>query len=391
MSDGVSFTFPAGASIAANGCVIVAKNPARVLANHPGLSAALVFGPSTGSLGDGGEEVVLGRPVTIAGPLTYFAAVDEVSFADQSRWSQWADGGGSSLELANARRIATPLWLDSDESAKAPWTLVETTGVLDNVHPVGLADRLDGCLLDAGEALVDEVEATPSGGPNLVTNGGFESGLGAWLGQGTHNRSVIESSGFAGGKSLHLVATGRGDPSPNHVRTPLTATIAANSTVTNQREQLMHWMLEQMQLPTLHRRDVHFIVNGQRRTSGTVPIYHEAHQPGGSHLESNFPGDANGRLLKTNTWDEYDDIGTRLAGPTNTLLPYTTTGGVYKTARYRWTWRPRSTDGNENDFTDFFALVTAVNTGGGYVGAVDAVADMDQWMRNFAFADLCAY
>ena len=646
LSDGVSFTFPAGASIGANGYLVVAKNPARVLANHPTLSAALVLGPFSGSLSHGGEEVVLGQPVTIAGPLTYFAAVDEVNYADQSRWSQWADGGGSSLELADARSTATPLWLDSDETAKAPWTLVETTGVLDNVHPVGLADRLDAMLLNTGEALVDEAEATPAGGSNLVTNGGFESGLGAWLVQGTHNRSVIENTGFAGTKSLRLVATGRGDPSPNRIRSPLTATIAANTTatirararwlrgspdfllrlkgggleaigtlavptnlgtpaaansratanaapaitdvlhrpalpaagvpfrifarvsdpdgvasvsvnyrldpsatlasaallddgtggdllagdgiftgtipaqatgtlvaftisatdtaaagasfppaaeclarvgdtlpagafgaytmwltgatitawnahlpksnepfpvtllhngsrilygtgahfaqafentgnnpltlitgyeidlppgerlfgesdvtldwpvrdVTNQREQLMHWMLEQMNLPTLHRRDVHLVVNGQRRTSAGVPIYHEAHQPGGSHLDSNFSDDPNGPLLKTNTWDEYDDTGTRLAGPTNSLLPFTTTGGVFKTARYRWCWRPRSTDGNENDFSDLFPLVTAANvSGGGYVGAVDAVADMDSWMRNFAFADLCAY
>ena len=69
---------------------------------------------------------------------------------------------------------------------------------------------------------MDEVEATPAGGANLVTNGGFESGLGAWLVQGTHKRSVIENSGFAGGKSLRLVATGRGDPSPNHMLTVTT-------------------------------------------------------------------------------------------------------------------------------------------------------------------------
>lgn len=233
ISDGVSFTFPAGASIAANGYVVVAKNPARVLANHPGLSAALVFGPFTGSLSGGGEEVVLGQPVTIAGPLTYFAAVDEVSYADRSRWSQWADGGGSSLELADARDISTPLRLDSDDTAKAPWTLVETTGVLDhvNLNASALANRIDACILNTGEALVDEIEAI-SGGSNLVTNGGFESGIGAWLVQGTHNRSIIENSGFAGTKSLRLVAAGRGDPLPNHVRSSLTATIATGTTAT---------------------------------------------------------------------------------------------------------------------------------------------------------------
>ncbi len=651
LSDGVSYDFPVGASIAANGYLVVAKNPARLKANHPSLSPAVVFGPFAGNLSDSGEEVVLGQPVTSdtpAGILTYFAAVDEVNYADETRWSRWADGGGSSLELADARDTSTPLWLDSDESAKAPWTLVEATGLLDNVHTnaLAIADRLDALLLGPGEVLLDEVEATPSGGSNLITNNGFESGLGSWLVQGTHNQSLIENSGYAGTKSLRLVATGRGDIAPNRVRTPLTATIANNSTATlrarvrwlrgsdefllrlkggaldtyaklsvpknlgtpgapngrallnaapaitdvshrpalpvaglpfrvfaqvadpsgvatvslryridpatavttlamndsgtggdflggdgiytatvpaqssgtlvaftvsatdtasasavfpptgealarvgetlpsgafgaytmwvtastltawnnrlpktneafpvtllhngsrilygtgahfaqafetsgnnpttfisgyeidlppgerlfgendvtldwpvrdatNQREQLMHWMLEQMGLPTLHRRDVHLTVNGVRRTSATVPIYHEAHQPGRTHLASNFPGDENGRLLKTSNWDEHDDAGTRIAGPANSLLPYTTTNGVYKIARYRWVWRPRSTDGDENNFTELFRLVTAANTvGASYVGALSGAADMDQWMKNFAFADLCCY
>jgi hypothetical protein len=161
--------------------------------------------------------------------------------------------------------------------------------------------------------------------------------------------------------------------------------------VTNQREQLMHWMLDQMNLPTLHRRDVHLTVNGLRRTSATVPIYHEAHQPGGSYLESNYPGDPDGKLVKTSRWDETSDTNAVLAGQLNSLLPRTTTGGAYKLAAYRWGWRPRASSDGENDFADFYNLVTAANTTTGYVAAVDAVADMDQWMRNFAFADLCAF
>jgi hypothetical protein len=650
LRDGVGYDFPAGATIAPNGYLVVAKNPARLLANHPALPPAQVLGPFTGSLADSGEEVVLASPVTIAtvnGPLTYHAAVDEVAYADQSRWSQWADGGGSSLELSDARDSATPLWLDSDETAKAAWTPVEITGVLDHVHTSAsaVANRIDAMLLGAGEALLDEVQAIPSGSTNRVVNGGFESGLGSWLVQGSHNKSVLQTSGFAGARSLRMVASGRGDVGPNRVCSFLTSTIPANSTATlqarvrwqrgsdefilrlmgggletyaklavpknlgtpgaansravanaapavtdvthspvlpaantaitvsarvvdpsgisavnlrfridpsstltsvamndggtggdllagdgiytgtisgrpagsllgftvsatdaapttatavfppsgeglirvgdtlptgvfgaysmwitstaltawngripksnedfpitllhntsrilyasgahfamnfenantnplnthggyeislppgerlfgessvtldwpvrdatNQREQLMHWMLEQMKLPTLHRRDVHLIVNGTRRTSATIAIYHDAHQPGGDFLDSNFPDDPDGRLIKTNTWLEFTETGGRLSGPINSFLPFTTTGGAFKTARYRWCWQPRSSDGDQNDFTEIFDLVRAVNTtGSGYVNAVSAEADMDQWMRCFAFADL---
>ena len=654
ISDGISFDFPAGTTIAANGYLVVAKNPARVLANHPTLSAALVLGPFIGTLADGGEELVLGSPVTIStvtGPLTYYAAVDEVAYADKSRWSQWADGGGSSLELADARDNSTPLWLDSNESAKAPWTLVQTTGVLDhvNLNTGATASRFDLCLLNAGESLVDELEVIPSGGSNIVTNGGFEDGIGTWLVQGSHNRSVIENTGYAGTKSLRIIATGRGDSLPNRVRGLMTATLATNSTATlrararwlrgspelllrlrgggleaygaltvptnlgtpgainsralanaapaitdvlhsptlpaagvafqvsarvqdpsglanvqlkyrldpsttlttvamldngasgdllagdgiftgtipaqtagallgftvtaadsaaasavfpptgeclvrvgdtlptgafgaysmwitsstlsawsarliktnenfpitflqntsrvfygtgahfaqfndgtatgnptnafvgysislpagepllgedevtldypirdttNQREQLMHWMLEQMKLPTLHRRDVHLMVNGARRFTTAIPIYHDCHQPGGDFVNSNFPDDANGRLIKTSRWDEYSGTNTVLAGDFNSLLPFTTTGGVYKTARYRWCWMPRSSEGSENDFADIFNLVTATNisgSGAAYIDGVNALVDVNQWMGNFAFADLCAY
>ena len=653
LSDGITFDFPAGTSIAANGFLVVAKDPVRLLANHPALSAALVLGPFTDTLADRGEKLVLASPVTIAtasGPLTYPAAMDEVAYADKSRWSRWADGGGSSLELSDARDSTTPLWVDSDESAKAPWTQVEVTGVLDHVHTSAsaVANRVDAMLLDAGESLLDEVQVVPAGGSNQVTNGGFESGIGSWLVQGTHNRSVIENNGFAGTKSLRIVAMNRGDIAPNRVRSTLGSTLAVNSTATlrahvrwlrgsdefllrlmgggleayakllvprnlgtpgaansralanaapavtdvihspvlpatntaitvsarvtdpsgvssvtlryridpsatlsnvamndsgtggdllagdgihtgtipgqaaaslvaftvsatdsaaanavfppageclvrvgdtlptgafgaysmwissaaltawnaripksnenfpltflhntnrvfyasgahlaqnfensnhqnpfsttlsgyqidlppgeplfgekdvtldwpvrdatNQREQLMHWMLEQMKLPTLHRRDVHLMVNGARRFNSSIHIYHDAHQPGGSYLDSNYSGDTDGRLIKTNTWVEYSDTGARLTGPINSLLPYTTTGGLFKTARYRWCWQPRSTDGDQDDFTSLFDLVNAVNTTGpDYVNAVSAEADMDQWMRNFAFADLCCF
>ncbi len=653
LSDGVSYNFPAGATIAANGFLVVARNPARLLANHPTLLPAQVLGPFTGSLADGGEEVVLASPVTIAtanGTLTHHAAVDEVAYVDKSRWSQWADGGGSSLELSDARDSATPLWLDSDETAKAPWTSVEITGVLDHVHTStsAVANRIDAMLLGAGEALLDEAQAIPSGSTNRLVNGGFESGIGSWLVQGTHNKSVIHNGGFAGVRSLRIAATGRGDIAPNRVCSFLTSTIPANSTATlranvrwlrgsdefllrlmgggleayaklavpknlgtpgavnsravanaapavtdvihspvlpaantaitvsarvtdpsgvssvtlryridpsstlsniamndsgtggdllagdgihtgtipgqaaarlvaftvsasdsaaasavfppageclvrvgdtlptgafgaysmwissaalaawnvripksnekfpltflhntsrvfyasgvhlaqnfensnhqnpfgttlngyqidlppgeplfgendvtldwpvrdatNQREQLMHWMLDQMKLPTQHRRDVHLMVNGARRFNSSIHIYHDAHQPGGSYLDSNFPDDPDGRLIKTSTWLEFTETGGRLTGPINSLLPYTTTGGVLKTPRYRWCWQPRSTDGDQNDFSALFGLVNAVNTtGAGYVNAVSAQADMDQWMRNFAFADLCCF
>ena len=50
------------------------------------------------------------------------------------RWGDWADGGGSSLEVVDPRadkRLADN-WADSDETTKAQWVTIEHTGVLDN-------------------------------------------------------------------------------------------------------------------------------------------------------------------------------------------------------------------------------------------------------------------
>src|SRR6185503_18443817 len=68
-----------------------------------------------------------------------------------------------------------------------------------------------------GEFLVDEVEVRADNGPNLVANGGFESGLTGWTLQGSHDFSTIENTGFAGGKSLHVRAGSRGDIQSNRI------------------------------------------------------------------------------------------------------------------------------------------------------------------------------
>src|SRR5262249_26119109 len=59
---GVDLTFPPSASLAAGGYLVVARNPARLLANYPSLSSANIFGPFNGSLAGSGERVALARP-----------------------------------------------------------------------------------------------------------------------------------------------------------------------------------------------------------------------------------------------------------------------------------------------------------------------------------------
>ena len=68
------------------------------------------------------------------------------------------------------------------------------------------------------------------------------------------------------------------------------------------------------------------------------------------------------------------------------LMPYTTTGGVKKTARYRWIFILRRTPDSASNFTNVFTLVDAARTYGtpGYVANMENLADMENWMRVFA-------
>ncbi len=159
---------------------------------------------------------------------------------------------------------------------------------------------------------------------------------------------------------------------------------------TNQREQLMYWFLEQYSLPNNYRRYVHMFVNGVRR--GT--IMDDVQQPTGETVEQWFSDDPDGALFKPDCWDEFSDIGDRETGciDLNSMELFTTTGGVKKTARYRWVWKPRAIDGTANDYLPIFNLVDAANAPtNGFQSAMESVADIEHWMRTFAMNDLASF
>lgn len=237
---GINFVIPSNTVLAAGSQLVIGRNAARLRDNYPHLNPANTLGNFSGKLADGGDDLRLTQPspsvsTNTGVPVTNLihVVVDELSYHDGGRWSRWADGGGSSLELTDPRadkRLA-PAWADSDESARNGWTTIETTGVMDNGN--WSADSLQILLPGPGEILVDDVEVIPQGGANLVANPGFESGFTGWFCQGAHATSFWETTqGHASSRSLHIVATDRGDPGANRVRTALTSTLNAGQTVT---------------------------------------------------------------------------------------------------------------------------------------------------------------
>jgi len=236
---GISYTFPSNTMIAPDGYLVVARNASRMLTNYGNLNAGNLVGDFGGSLAGRGERLALTMPdLVIAtnsqGQLAtnvVYPVVNEVTYGTGGRWGQWSHGGGSSLELIDPRadNSLAPNWADSDETHKAPWTIISATGTIDNGNVP--ADELQVLLQGVGECLVDNVQVLNASSNNLIANSSFESGASGWTAEGTESSSSLESSeGYLSSKSYHLRAVEKGDNQVNRVRTLLTAPLAAGAT-----------------------------------------------------------------------------------------------------------------------------------------------------------------
>lgn len=109
LSKGVKFTFPKGATIAAQGYSVVCRNR-ELFAQHYTVACAGEFGKR---IKHGGEPVVLNNP---AGEV-----VDSVTFGNRPPWPQSPNGGTASLERICPTVLATgpDNWAASALAAKA--------------------------------------------------------------------------------------------------------------------------------------------------------------------------------------------------------------------------------------------------------------------------------
>jgi hypothetical protein len=237
-TSGIDFTFPANTTIPAQGYLVVVKNAGRLRTNYANLNLANCLGDFSGKLSHGGERVALAMPefnlVTNGNQVsteTVYIDVNEVTYVNAGRWSQWAEGGGSSLELIDpdADNRFPCNWADSDETAKAPWTVISATGTLDNGNVA--ADELQVLQQGAGECLVDDVQVLDNIGNNRIANSSFETDSTGWTAEGTESKSSWEpNEGYASAHSYHIRAVDRSDNQVNRVRTLLTSALAAGTT-----------------------------------------------------------------------------------------------------------------------------------------------------------------
>jgi hypothetical protein len=216
--DGVDYLFPPGTVIPADGYLVVAKDMNNLLSKYPQLNSENLVGNFSGQLSDGGERVALAKPDDLDFPFEDLVLVDDVTFSDGDRWGKWADRGGSSLELIDARsdnRLAMN-WMGSDETDKSTWTTAEHTGKLEHgaAHSYNpLPYKLNVFIPNEGECLVDDIEVLHSaeGTNNRIRDPGFNLGLGDWSADGNHIRTSYNANdGFANPGSMLLRSSGHG-------------------------------------------------------------------------------------------------------------------------------------------------------------------------------------
>jgi hypothetical protein len=227
---GIGYTFPTNPitlSMPGGAYWVIARNPTNLFAIYSNLNSSNTFGPYNGTLANGGERLTFTAAdydnVQNPGGGTMVeklpVPISDLIYGDGGKWGNWSDGGGSSLEILDVESDGhhPSNWADSNDTGESQWTAIEYNGPLGETLGSPVNDSVIIMSQGVGEYLVDEVEVRVDGGPNLVANGGFESGLSGWTLQGSHDFSTVENEGFNGGKSLHLRAGSRGDNQSNRI------------------------------------------------------------------------------------------------------------------------------------------------------------------------------
>lgn len=150
---------------------------------------------------------------------------------------------------------------------------------------------------------------------------------------------------------------------------------------TGVRGRLSAWIGNQLGIPYLHAHYVRVFRNGSQHQN----ISEDLEQPNHDYAENQFPGlGGEGDLHKIAIWFEFQDDN-RSFDATGATLERFSSSGALKLGRYRWNWQRRPKDGTANNLTNVFELVAAANATTDYANRMLQLADMEEWMRVFAF------
>ena len=156
-TDGIRYTFPAGAVLGPRAYLVIARDPATITSRYGILN---VVGPFEGALDNSSDHVILRDP---AGGI-----LAEVDYSDDGKWPLAADGAGHSLSKLNLRGDPN----DPDNWRASP--LPGGTPGRDNGFPAGLPSAFpvvlnEVCFHTSGTQFIELYNA----GDAAVNVGGF--------------------------------------------------------------------------------------------------------------------------------------------------------------------------------------------------------------------------
>jgi len=215
---GIEFDFAPGTILPPDGYLMVAKNRQALMTKY-GITNCV--GNFRKHLNGGGDHLILRDALG--------NVANEVAYCDGGRWPEWADGGGSSLELIDPRQDNRypSAWAASDESGKAQWTHIEYSKPNRNGQ-----SRFELFLLEKGVVLIDDLELR-AGNRNYIWNGTFDKDTQRWMIGGTHKYSArYTADSHSGGACLRVVSVGGGRPGPNSLRELTSGTLQTSQTYT---------------------------------------------------------------------------------------------------------------------------------------------------------------
>ncbi|MDB6071147.1 MAG: hypothetical protein JWL81_2318, partial [Verrucomicrobiales bacterium] len=236
VADGISFDFPAGTSLSAGQYLVLAKSPAYMSANYPGLTN--VYGPYGGSLKNSGEKIRIEDACR--------NTADVVDYNSGGQWPLGTSGEGSSLELLHPSmdNNLPSSWRASDESTKTTFQNFTHTGTykeLRGTSPnLATTRELLVNMVGDGYVILKNIKLSKATAPatNLITTGDATSHNGTsatgFLCTGTHCESdTLPRVGatITGEPGFHLISQGGGDTKANKAEVDVTG-IALNDVLT---------------------------------------------------------------------------------------------------------------------------------------------------------------
>jgi len=226
LDGGINYSFASNKTIAAGAYLVIGKDVPYMQSLYPSLE---ILGPFGGRLSHQDDAITLkDREGNPASAVHYYSG---------GRWPENAHAGGSSLELRDPRadNSKPEAWAASDETGRSQWntyTYRGTAAAEPTPSPTLWREFVLG-LLEAGEVLLDDISVIDlSNSSQLIQNGSFETGAGAWRIIGNHKGVVEVDMDNPGNHVLHLTATGPTEHMHNHAET----TLAGSASVVNGRD-----------------------------------------------------------------------------------------------------------------------------------------------------------